>query len=84
MPRNPVRSALHVSACVEIARRLKPAPAVLVILSIPGREGTLERTWETPEGRLTESQLADLEGWVLLSIQNALARETGIQQTLHL
>ncbi len=68
---------------VEIA--VRPASGDIdVVLSIPGREGTVTRTWRGRGSgqRVTVPQLQDLSSWVSLSVENWLLGSTGAQEVL--
>lgn len=59
MGKPPVRAG-SVVLVIEVAVDRHPEGCVLLVTSLPGREGTLTRSWRCPGGRPDEHQVADL------------------------
>lgn len=59
-----------------------PHAGITVLLSVPGRDGTYQRTWHASNGLLDAEALKDLLAWVQLSCTHALERWTGVQEVL--
>lgn len=69
--------------CVEISVGThKEDPPVQVVLSIPGREGTLRRSWGEPGKALDEAGSRDLSAWLNLTVRQLILSRHGIQQLL--
>lgn len=52
------------------------------LVSIPGRDGTLRKSWVAPRGIVNQHQADDIVGWVALAGRNALHSWTGVQGVL--
>lgn len=55
---------------------------VQITTSMPGREGTMTRTWYMPHGMLDAQQWLDITGWINLTIDQLLTVLGGAQGTL--
>lgn len=74
---------IHTLLALEVGIEARERPReVVVIESIPGREGTLTRSWRLTEGRLDGPQVDDLAGWLLSAVTTAIATRIGVQETL--
>lgn len=73
-------SSGHVIACFEV-ERLGDGSA-RVVLSMPGRDGTVARKFQARDGFLDEAQLASLRAWVGQSVLDAVA-PYGVQGRLY-
>lgn len=74
MPQRDVKRLTRVALVLEVL--VPPAGAdltfVQVVESIPGREGTITRTWDLPEKRLTDASWLDMQAWLIGSINTCL------------
>lgn len=78
----PIRTG-RVAIVMELERDVADPPAWWrVTLSIPGREGTLTRTWANADGRINQRDADDMFAWCVESLSNCIALSTGIQQSL--
>lgn len=78
----PVRSGKTL-LCVEVLQDSHSEGSVALVVSLPGREGTLAKTWRCPGGRPDEAQLVDLQTWASKLLLDALLLSgTGIQGRL--
>lgn len=71
--------------CLEVIKNSRTTgKAVSVVATIPGRDGTLIRSWGNLGRSLSTEEGRDLANWVLSSIQNALMAAEGLQGSLPL
>lgn len=69
--------------CVlELEEVRKPTSALNVIVTVPGREGTMERRWLMPHGWLDGHTEKDILAWVELAVGGALMRWFGTEGVL--
>lgn len=67
---------------LELVQDVGPTPAISVVASLPGRDGTMRKSWRTVQGRLDSKQTRDLLGWLELTSANALLAWCGSQEVL--
>ena len=58
------------------------AAAIVLTISVPGREGTFTKTWSSRDGLLDSSQVEDLTVWISKAVTTGLLRFTGTQESL--
>lgn len=59
--------------------------SVLAVVTLAGREGTLSRTWDgSATGGISVSQLEDIKGWALTTLENHFLTVLGAQEQLPL
>jgi hypothetical protein len=74
-----------VLVCLELLRdNGSPSQWAQIVLSIPGREGTVTKTWHTPTGYLEHAQWVDMSIWIEETLHTAIMTTTGIQLSLPL
>jgi hypothetical protein len=57
-------------------------PVIECIVSLPGRDGVLRKTWNMRDGVFDRDQATDLLGWVDLTVSNGILAWTGVQGVL--
>jgi hypothetical protein len=83
MSRKDPLTASAVILCVEIEQACdEKGWRWTVICSRAGTEGTFTKEWRVANGRLSQSQVTDLNSWVGVSVDNALIAWGGIQTEL--
>lgn len=74
MPQQYVKKLTRVALVIEVL--VPPGGSELswvqVVESIPGREGTITRTWDLPERRLTDDVWLDMHTWLTGSVNQCL------------
>lgn len=69
--------------CIEVSRGTRGGEACLaVVLSIPGRDGTVTRSWQTPTGVPDSGQVDDVIVWVLKALRTAIADRWSVQEVM--
>jgi hypothetical protein len=77
------RDDVSVFMVLELEHRPRgPHAGITVLLSVPGRDGTFERTWHATNGLLDGLEVEDMIAWIALSSRHALQRWTGVQEVL--
>lgn len=71
-------------ACLVIElQALYDGGGLLAVVSIPGREGTLSRTWTgRPPVAVTEPQASDIKAWLLSLVDEFMVTAIGVQGEL--
>lgn len=76
------KRAGRVALCMEmIVTQSGDERRLHVVVSIEGREGTLERSWTLKDGRLDTRQLEDVACWAHLTVEQACLA-VGVQSVL--
>jgi hypothetical protein len=78
-----VRRTSKSLVCIEVTQTTGEGPVRWdAVISIPGRDGTLERSFAGVRNQLDAHSLSDLSAWVALTVQNAVLTAYGAQGQL--
>lgn len=84
IPRHQFRDAVATFFVCELEHAPRGNHAgVTARISIPGRNGDLERIWHAPNGLLEDQAITDMTAWITLVVRQALMRWTGPPPARH-